>query len=303
MFALFALVYVLGVVFESQAEASRSDAVLATLFPKAGAAEVSPREQLAHMEWRASVNLLIGSGLAAALVALHAIASVVRRAPLQLAAIAGLASASWLAYVILVDSSEPIAFMEQVKRLVEKHGSDRVDGMAALAMVAKRGSEAVAFLVGIGAASIVVLPETIDATDLSRRVRALRLLLYTSAVLFVVVILMTEATYTWFISFFDPKDDRVRSDLASIVATGTLTAGAWYTLCLTALYVPAAVALGHVCSRLGEVATSESSDDDVAEWMEKNGLSISWRGQLLRVATLLAPVVSSGLAQVLAEAA
>jgi hypothetical protein len=148
-------------------------------------------------------------------------------------------------------------------------------------------------------ASIVVLPRTVDAAGLERRVRGLRVLLYTSGVLFVVAILMTESAYSWLVSFVAPEGE-LASGLASAVAAGTLLAGAMYTLMLASIYLPAAAVLGYVGRRLADAAVAASPDEEDAHaWLERQGLAVSWRGALARIGTLAAPLVSSTLAHAL----
>jgi hypothetical protein len=58
-----------------------------------------------------------------------------------------------------------------------------------------------------------------------------------------------------------------------------------------------------VGQRLARAAVTESSEEGAGAWMERNCLAISWTGQLARVGTLLAPLVSSALTQTISAAA
>ncbi|QDU66176.1 hypothetical protein [Engelhardtia mirabilis] len=104
---------------------------------------------------------------------------------------------------------------------------------------------------------------------------------------------MTESAYTWLLALMNGVDGSGAAGLDGLVAAGTLSAGAYYSLMFAAIYLPAAAALEVVGRRLGAAASAAADDPDA--WLERNGLSISWSGQLARLGTLLAPLASSAV--------
>lgn len=296
-FALAAAVFALALAFESHAASLRPsiDDSLAGV----GAAAFTPREFVAHVEWRAAVVLLVGGCVAAALVSARSIAEATRRAPRQMAVIAATGATAIAIHAGLDDPARPVALMEQVRLLLMAHSAEPdVAAMGTLALWPKRCAEAVALLVGVAAASTVILPSVIDLDDLKRRVRRARELLYTTAVLFVLAIFATASAYSWLVTLFPAPDEASASALQALVTAGTLSAGAFYSLMLTAIYLPAALTLEAVGRSLSptDPPAGEAADD----WLAQRGLSFSWSGQLARLGTVLAPLASSAAASLLA---
>ena len=293
-----AATFALAVAFESIAVA-RLPLLSESLQVAAVSAAFSLREHVASVEWRAAVLLLAGASVAALAVAVHAVWSVRRfRAPVAaLLALAGLVAAgSALAFG---DTQRSTSLLRQLADAVGELGT-ATGGAQYLALLPKRCAEVVAGVVGVGMAAAVVLPERIGAEELERRVARLRLLLFVSAAMFVTGIVMTQTAYSWLVSFLRAGDPGGDAALAGLATAGTHLAGAFYTVTLAAAYLPAAAVLSVAARRLARA--NARADEDRASWLEGHGLAISWRGQVARIGALLAPLVSSALAQLLTSA-
>ena len=251
-------------------------------------------ESLAFVQWRASVLLLSVAGLVALAAGVHALVQATRQrvvAVLAMVLIAGLTVGGH--YVLTFETSTSL--MSQVVDLLRIRSSNNEFGdLWGLVLVPKRGAESIALVLGLAMASVLILPTLLTTEALAKRVRLLRRLLYTTSVLLVAGIFMTESTYAWLVSVAEPAS-ALRSELAGLVSAGTLLAGAFYTLTLLIGYLPAAIVLGEYGRRLSTVATEETPEEEPTDWLARNGLTISWRGQLVRTATVLAPLLSSAV--------
>ena len=262
--------------------------------------DFSTTEYVAHVEWRASVFLLIGAGLVALVFSVYTISRAARAHPLPVGVIAGIAVAFASLVYSLIDQENPVSFLAQLVGLLESESQRLANAdLRTLAFLPRRAAELSAIAIGVAAASVVVLPRTVEARELARRVRTLRVLLYVSAGLFVAGIIETEKTFAWLVTFLDPAGEEGSAVLHRIVSAGTFSTGAFYTLLIVSIYLPAAAALAYVGRRLAQ--QSIAPGEDAGEWLLSNGLAISWRGQLVRVVTLLTPLLSSVVAQSLSE--
>ena len=275
--------------------AIRSHPTLVEAAAKAfGFTACSLEESFAFVQWRASVLLLSLAGLGALVVGLHAVVRATRQRLVPVAIMALTAGLTVLVHALLNSETSTSLLSQVIDLLQERRSSGEIGELKSLVFPPKRAAEFVALILGVAMASVLILPSSLTIEELAKRVQVLRRLLYVTSVLLVAGIFMTESTYAWLVSAAE-VDSALRTELAGLVSAGTLLAGVFYTLTLLIGYLPAAVLLGEYGRRLSALATEESSEQP-ADWLVRHGLVVSWKGQLARTATVLAPLLSSAVA-------
>jgi hypothetical protein len=271
IFAFAVLVYTLAMGFDSLLHENWNKLFV-------GAAD-RPAMDVVHLvlEWRALVLLLIGAGLGALAAASWSLYIGMwahrRQIQLQFYVFLVLVGILGLVYVLLAADQGVLA------RLASNvHGG--------LPNHVKIAAEIVAVLVGLGGAALLVLPGSLDATELRRRVHAHRLLLYVAAILLTITTLMVHTTFVWLLPEASP-----------VALAGTLATGAMYTLMLASVFVPAGIGLDWAARQLARASEGENPTDQQS-WLAQNDIAVDWKTRLTKTVALLAPFLSSGLGPV-----
>lgn len=293
VFALAILAYSVAAAFEARVVSSKL--VAPALSAAVAAADLSTGEFVAHVHWRASVLLLIVAGLAVVVVSTTMIWAYLRRAPLQAAFMALLVTLTAIIHNTIGGGADlSTSFLAKLLSLIDPKSAAL--GTLNITQQIKSAAEFVAVLIGIAAASVLILPRQVDSLELARRAGQLRVLLFTTAALFATAILSNAAAYSWLVAAV-PWDSGVDAGTPrSIVVAGTYLAGAFYTLTLTSVFVPCAGAVVLLGRRL-----ALRSEGDPGAWLESNGLTFTWKGQFANIGALLTPLASTVLAQLLSS--
>lgn len=134
--------------------------------------------------------------------------------------------------------------------------------------------------------------------DLRRRCAALRATLAAGAAVLASAAIVVRTLQNWLLGFVANAEA-----LRPIADSWTTALGTYWTLVLTAAYLPAAAVVHRAAIKMAD-ARERAPDDDRTrdQWMEEQGLNVSVRGQMMRVLLLLAPWLSGGpLADIAAQ--
>ena len=86
------------------------------------------------------------------------------------------------------------------------------------------------------------------------------------------------------------------ADLEVMAGGLALLTGAAYSLLWAALYVPTAMVLSGEASRAARLANKVTPDEE-AKWLKENDLYVSGWQQVLRLAAMLAPLISGWIGE------
>ena len=126
-----------------------------------------------------------------------------------------------------------------------------------------------------------------DQTELRKRLKLLRAVLFTSAGLLVVGVLRLSTTLSWGASFI-PSDSEVGKFIGPLVSGIVSSLGTFYTLLMAGMYFPAVLLLRARVSELAQAAKPEAPD----AWLSENGLALSFSAWLPRIVAILAPLMA-----------
>lgn len=126
-----------------------------------------------------------------------------------------------------------------------------------------------------------------DATDLARRMKLLRYVLYMGAVLLVMGVLRLSTTLNWAASFLQVQSEAGKG-IASLVTGVVSSLGTYYTLLMSGIYLPAALVLRARARELAELQPQEEQQT----WLTKRGLTLSYAESLPRLVAILAPLMA-----------
>lgn len=130
--------------------------------------------------------------------------------------------------------------------------------------------------------------------DVARRATLLRYVLYVGAALLAMSVLRLSATLTWGASFLTPDSEAGRS-VATLVSGISSSLGAYFTLLMLGMYLPAAMLLRGRARRLAEGETAADKD----KWLSDRGLALSFADYLPRVIALLGPLLAGPVGELL----
>jgi hypothetical protein len=139
--------------------------------------------------------------------------------------------------------------------------------------------------------------ETPEEKDMVRRVGLLRYVLYVSATLLALSVLRLSATLAWGESFLPPESGTGKA-VATLVSSITSSLGAYFTLLLLGMYLPATMLLRSRARKLAQGETMEDKD----EWLKKRGLALSFSDYLPRIVALLGPLLAGPIGELLGRA-
>lgn len=312
LFGLSALVFALATAVELAAVA-HGPSLYDTLGPASKSAGFNLGQLTGQIEWRASAILLVGAMLAAVFSAGRVVWHALRTAWKPTVSLLVLSGAVCLIALVFMEVTSgeqaTTSFQGQLVAFVERRCQAFGAGLTGLLTRVRMCGEFAAWLVGIAMACAVVVPRRLKAEDLARSIDRLRFLLYCGAAMFVLGMVTTRWTASWILTFLapasaEPEAAREFAEFRSAaVAAGTYVAGAMYTLMLVTVYLPPAALLGRYATRLASIATEVGAEPDKVDgWLKSNDLDVSWRGQITRIAVLLAPVLSSTVVQLIGAA-
>lgn len=242
------------------------------------------------LDWRGAAMLLIGTALGGLGVAAYTLRLAWREERRACRVLLGVGLVVAV-LVFLIQMLGPTSYLVELVRHIDAQRQDS-PAIAPLLLVPKRFGEVIAGVVGIAMAATLLLPGTLDSDGLAERVRRLRLVLYVSAAMLTVGVLVAQTSYAWAASMcVEPEA------LKPIVEGGTRLAAAFYTLVLAAGYVPAAIVMNRLGARLAEVAVSRGEAESAEAWMTTSGLHNSPQAQILRLLTVVAPALSAAVPQ------
>lgn len=294
IFALSIATYLAVAGFEWYVVSSRPEPH--ALFMATHGAHSSSSEYVAHVHWRASALLLIGTAVAAGVVSTVMAAAHWRKAAPQLAAMAVFVALVWfIQREIGGGAKETTSLLASLQPLIGAESD--IGNNLRIASQAKTATEALAVYVGIAVASILILPRKIDAIELARRIEQLRLMLFVSAPLFAAAILTNAAAYSWLVAALSWDGGVDAATPRAIVVAGTYISGAFYTLTLSSIFLPSAAVVVLLGRRL-----ARSAEGDPEVWLQTHGLTFTWQGQFANIGALLAPLASTLIAQILSSA-
>lgn len=133
-----------------------------------------------------------------------------------------------------------------------------------------------------------------DLAPITHRLRSLRIFLYVATLLLVIGVLRMQAVMDWVLTFLEPGDAEALGGLTSTVSS---VIGAFYSLVLAAVYLPAA----HVLKTRAEAAIDGSgAAEEVKDRIrESTVFSQSLNAVLPRLAALLGPLLAGPFAALL----
>jgi hypothetical protein len=133
-----------------------------------------------------------------------------------------------------------------------------------------------------------------NLSPITHRLRHLRIFLYVATLLLVVGVLRMQAVMDWVLAFLEPDDAEALGGLTSTLSS---VIGAFYSLVLAAVYLPAA----YVLKTRAEAAidTSGATEEVKGKIRESTVFSQSLNAVLPRLAALLGPLLAGPFAALL----
>jgi hypothetical protein len=135
-----------------------------------------------------------------------------------------------------------------------------------------------------------------DIVDVARRVRMLRYVLYVGATLLALGVLRLSAMLSWGQSYFASESVTGKS-VSTLVSGITSSLGAYFTLLMLGIYLPAALLLRQRALEVAEGNDLEEKED----FLEKHGLAISFADYMPRVLALFGPLLAGPIGELLAR--
>lgn len=184
---------------------------------------------------------------------------------------------------LLLESFDDLAAMLFARTQVELAWIDHATGALSLFSAVLLAVTAGVILDGVSSA-----PAKVD--DLRRRCSALRTTLAAGAAVLASAAIVVRTLQEWTLSFVTNAEE-----VRPIAESWTTALGTYWTLVLTAAYLPAAAVVHRAAIEMADARERAPNDQRTRDqWMEEQGLNVSVRGQLVRVLLLLAPWLSGG---------
>jgi hypothetical protein len=211
-------------------------------------------------------------------------------------------------YPVLVPGSpfggDPYITMELVRKMLDVKVMGVVDVLWSSTMTA-------AFLVMGGAAACIMgtghaspIRTGLSADDregqadleklsaaLQTQTRRLQAVLFAGAAVLVAGVIELDGLYTWAVSIAE-LSGYPKNAATVIKASATVSTGTFFSLFLTAAYIPAALILRQRVGTLASVATGTVELTKQSEWLRDHGLSTSLVTQISSVFALLGPILA-----------
>lgn len=240
------------------------------------------------LAWRSAAILLIGTCIAAAAASTLCLWRAWREHRTQTAAILVLALvvavAAWR-----IHAAGPTSYLFELATAISAGSPELARrNWSSLLLAPRRYAELVAGAVGLAMAAALILPRLVTPAILAEHTRRLRLVLYVSAAMLIVGVVLTRASYTWAAGFtLDPKS------LGDLIDHGTQLTAAFYTLVLAAGFVPAAIILSHAGRRLAADGVSRGEAATADDWLADRKLKDTIRSQLTLIVAVVSPLLSA----------
>ena len=294
VYAFASAVFLAAMGMEAVAHAA---APLSEILPLSSRSVAEPGAELVAsvLRWRTATVLLLGTvvgGIGFGLVMFLQAWRTERAAALAIRGLAGVVGlGAWL-----IQLAGPTSYLVELVQVARSDPAG-VPPLAELVLLPKRVAEVAAGGVGVGLASVLVLPSNLSPSVLAAHVRQLRIMLYVSAAMLVAGVLLAQTAYAWAAATFG-----VGEEWSRVVRHGTHLTAAFYTVVLAAAYIPASMHLSWWGERLADDATSRDGGPDRDAVRRACGLSDALTGQVLRLGAVVSPILSSAvpdLAQVI----
>jgi hypothetical protein len=271
--------------------------------------------RLGALMWGSSVILFLAVCVAASTVLLATCYRSVRDAPRRVPSLrtAGeLAGAVALLFLLLrlspLSSDKPFAAREFVNQMMTAEIERAVDDLWIVTLLAASLvlAGACACLIEPRAASPIAVEPFADrdvpagsaavgqhlAGALRVQNRRLQSVLFAGAAVLVAGIIELDALYGWAASVASlAKPD---NSAAILITAATVPTGTFFSLFLTAVYVPAALILRDRAAALARIALPGTAMPEQARWLQENGLATPVSSQITSLVALLGPVLASG---------
>lgn len=274
-----------------------------------------PLGRLGGLMWGSSAILFLTVSAAAAVVLLttiyRSINDAARHIPSRrtVAVVAVTVAVVFLLVAISPLSADtPFPVREIVDRMLAKRIGSAVDVLWLVTLIAAALvlTGACACLIELRVASPIAV-EPADEHDLTARSaavgqhlaaalriqnRRLQSVLFAGAAVLVAGIIELDSLYRWAVTtagITTPKDA-----VSVISAAATVPTGTFFSLFLTAVYVPAALILREHASTLARIALPGTAEPVQAKWLQENGLITPISSQITSLLALLGPVLASG---------
>ena len=135
-----------------------------------------------------------------------------------------------------------------------------------------------------------------SVADVARRVRMLRYVLYVGAALLALGVLRLSAMLSWGQSFF-AADSETGKSVSTLVSGVTSSLGAYFTLLMLGIYLPAALLLRE---RALEVAEGKDLEEK-QNFLKTHGLDVSFADYVPRVLALFGPLLAGPIGELLSH--
>jgi hypothetical protein len=130
------------------------------------------------------------------------------------------------------------------------------------------------------------------AEALAHAQKRIRVLLYLGAIALVAGTLQSSALYTWAITMLDPGE--YYSNSSDIPQAMGILNGAFYSIFLAGVFVPAIAHLRTQGLTLVEAILSDASAAERKKWLEDNAIEGTLPRQLLNALAVSAPLLAGG---------
>jgi hypothetical protein len=202
----------------------------------------------------------------------------------------GMAALVCDAYLIwgLRDPTHVRAFLSQLLASLPP----QCDGIRTSVTWARMIGEVAGFELGIAMTVILSLHQAPTPSELSRRHRLLKQLLYLASLLFVVGVMMSRANFDLVVAQWRLLDEPTAKATESVVTAGVVQSGVAYSALLVAFYAPARGLLAfHVQKTMP--SEFESSAVQLEAWLKYNGLGGTWQDDARQILAIVAPILSA----------
>lgn len=147
------------------------------------------------------------------------------------------------------------------------------------------------------------LPTAAIARTLAAQQTSVRLLLYVGALTLVAGTLQASALYSWAMSMLtQPEGVTYASKLSDIPQAMGILNGAFYSIFLAGIFVPAIAQLRAQAHRLADMAMPDAPAAERNKWLEENAVAGTLPRQLVSAVAVTAPLLAGGPLVALLEA-
>ncbi len=144
-------------------------------------------------------------------------------------------------------------------------------------------------------APVTLEPYPAGMKQLSQKMKSLRVILFTGALMLVVNMMLKSATFQWTLAYTS-QEAKALDISNSLVASFLNMDGTFYTLVLAAAYLPASLILKQRARLLANLPVDES---EVEKKLEESGLTFAYLKSLPRALAIFAPFLAGPLGELI----